>query len=138
MTRPRRVGRKSTTREPIIQEPEPFEPEATRRDADLIESSRANRGWWNRNAFVTPDLYTFGNSGTGILVGPDLKNLDFSLTKNFRVSESKSFDFRAEVFNIMNHPNFGSPNTQWDTALFGVVTSALDSRQVQLGLKYIF
>jgi hypothetical protein len=95
-------------------------------------------GWWNRNAFVTPELYTFGNSGTGILVGPDLKNLDFSLTKNFRVSESQSFDFRAEVFNIMNHPNFGSPNTQWDTALFGVVTSALDSRQVQLGLKFIF
>ncbi|KPI26158.1 class I SAM-dependent methyltransferase [Streptomyces sp. NPDC054950] len=49
-----RVARKSTTREPIIQEPESsepaYEPEATRRDADVTESSRANRGWWDRNA----------------------------------------------------------------------------------------
>ena len=95
-------------------------------------------GWWNRGAFVTPELYSFGNAGTGILTGPDLKNLDFSLTKTFRVTESKNFDFRAEVFNIVNHPNFGSPNTQADTALFGVITSALDSRQIQFGLKYIF
>ncbi len=95
-------------------------------------------GWWNRNAFVMPELYSFGNAGTGILTGPSLKNMDFSLTKTFRVTESKAFDFRAEVFNILNHPNFGSPNTQWDTALFGVITSALDSRQVQFGLKYVF
>lgn len=42
------------------------------------------------------------------------------------------------MFNILNHPNFGSPNKQGDTALFGVITSALDSRQIQFGLKYIF
>ncbi len=50
MTPRRRVGRKSTTREPIIQEPEQFEPEATRRTAGVTESARANRGWWDRNA----------------------------------------------------------------------------------------
>ncbi|MER5373467.1 class I SAM-dependent methyltransferase [Streptomyces sp. NPDC002553] len=49
-TRPGRDERKSTTREQIIQEPDAFEPEATRRDADVTESSRANRGWWDRNA----------------------------------------------------------------------------------------
>ncbi|MFJ4622770.1 class I SAM-dependent methyltransferase [Streptomyces sp. NPDC088812] len=62
MAPPGRVGRKSTTREPIIQEPVSSqsvsrpaprpapEPEATRRDADVTESARANRGWWDRNA----------------------------------------------------------------------------------------
>src|SRR5215216_2255129 len=48
VTPPGRAGRKSTTREPIIQEseaPEPLEPEATRRQADTTESARANRGW---------------------------------------------------------------------------------------------
>ncbi len=53
VTPPRRVGRKSpqtNTREPIIQEPDAFEPEATRRDAGVAESARANRGWWDRNA----------------------------------------------------------------------------------------
>ncbi|MCZ9338239.1 SAM-dependent methyltransferase, partial [Streptomyces sp. TRM76130] len=39
-----------STREPIIQEPEGPEPEATRRAAGVAESARANRGWWDRNA----------------------------------------------------------------------------------------
>ncbi|MFG3014572.1 class I SAM-dependent methyltransferase [Streptomyces cinerochromogenes] len=77
---PRRAGRKSTTREPIIQEPEAydpegsegFEPEATRRDADVTESTRANRGWWDRNAdeyqsehgtFLGDDRFVWGPEG---------------------------------------------------------------------------
>ncbi|MEW2494404.1 methyltransferase domain-containing protein [Streptomyces nodosus] len=47
---PGRKNTKSTTREPTIQEPEQSEPEATRRTAGVTESSRANRGWWDRNA----------------------------------------------------------------------------------------
>ncbi|MFI9775050.1 class I SAM-dependent methyltransferase [Streptomyces sp. NPDC051956] len=88
-TLPRRVERKSTTREPIIQEPEPFEPEATRRDADVTESSRANRGWWDRNAddyqvehgtFLGDDRFVWGPEGLdeveAELLGPpeDLKD----------------------------------------------------------------
>ncbi len=76
----RRAGRKSTTREPIIQEPEAydpqrsegFEPEATRREASVTESSRANRGWWDRNAdeyqsehggFLGDDRFVWGPEG---------------------------------------------------------------------------
>ncbi|WP_416485241.1 class I SAM-dependent methyltransferase [Streptomyces sp. CL12] len=86
-------GRKITTREPIIQEserpePEGFEPEATRRDADVAESSRANRGWWDRNAdeyqvdhgtFLGDDRFVWGPEGLdeveAELLGPpeDLK-----------------------------------------------------------------
>ncbi|TLS42533.1 class I SAM-dependent methyltransferase [Streptomyces montanus] len=72
MSLPGRAGRKSTTREPIIQEPEPFEPEATRRTAGATESSRANRGWWDRNAddyqvehgtFLGDDRFVWGPEG---------------------------------------------------------------------------
>jgi SAM-dependent methyltransferase len=70
-----RVGRKRpqiSTREPIIQEPEPFEPEATRREAGSGESTRANRGWWDRNAdeyqvehgtFLGDDRFVWGPEG---------------------------------------------------------------------------
>ncbi|WP_414719657.1 class I SAM-dependent methyltransferase [Streptomyces sp.] len=75
-TPPGRAGRKSTTREPIIQEPESAEttaePEATRRDAGTAESARANRGWWDRNAdeyqiehgtFLGDDRFVWGPEG---------------------------------------------------------------------------
>ncbi len=95
-------------------------------------------GWWNKAAFTLPELYTFGNAGTGVLVGPSYKNLDLSLQKVAQVTESQSLEFRLEFFNISNHPNFASPNTRFDSPLFGTVSNALPSRQVQLGVKYIF
>ncbi|WP_432116745.1 class I SAM-dependent methyltransferase [Streptomyces sp. bgisy032] len=89
--RPRPAGRKSTTREPIIQEPVASEPEATRRAAGATESSRANRGWWDRNAdeyqsehgtFLGDDRFVWGPEGLdeieAELLGPpeDLKGRD--------------------------------------------------------------
>jgi hypothetical protein len=103
-----------------------------------IDNPDPRVGWWNRSAFTTPPIYTYGNAGTGILVGPAFNNVDFSTSKNFRVTEGTRLQFRGEIFNILNHPNFGQPNTQWDTALFGTVGSALPSRQIQFGLKLVF
>ncbi|MGI5370687.1 class I SAM-dependent methyltransferase [Streptomyces iakyrus] len=91
MPPPGPAGRKSTTREPIIQESEASEPEATRRDADVTESSRANRGWWDRNAdeyqvehgtFLGDDRFVWGPEGLdeveAELLGPpeELKGRD--------------------------------------------------------------
>ncbi len=50
-----------------------------------------------------------GNVGRNCLRGPRQVNLDFSLTKLFPVSESRTFEFRTEVFNLFNHPNFANP-----------------------------
>ena len=53
-----------------------------------------------------------GNAGRNSVIGPPLVNLDFSLYKNFavkKISESFNVQFRAEFFNILNHPNFGPP-----------------------------
>jgi len=103
-----------------------------------IASPDPRVGWWNRAAFAMPAPYTFGTAGTGILIGPDFKNLDFSLQKVTKITEAQRFEFRAEFFNITNHPNFASPNTKFDSALFGTLSSALDAREIQLGFKYIF
>ena len=72
MSLPGRAARNRTTREPIIQEPQPFESKATRRTAGAAESSRASRGWWDRNAdeyqvehgtFLGEDRFVWGPEG---------------------------------------------------------------------------
>jgi hypothetical protein len=93
-----------------------------------------------------------GNAGRNILIGPGESNLDFSLYKNnpiLRISESFNVQFRAEIFNILNHPNFAVPVNQTNTDIFasdgtpngaaGVLTStSTDSRQIQFALKLIW
>jgi len=75
--------------------------------------------WFNTDAFQTvtcqvaylPDRCHYGNAGQGILDGPAFHNLDFSLFKNFAVTERAKLQFRAEFFNVTNTPNFGLPNS---------------------------
>jgi outer membrane receptor protein involved in Fe transport len=92
----------------------------------------------------------FGNSGRNTLVGPGLLNVDFSVFKNNyvpRISEAFNIQFRAEFFNLMNHPNFQAPiktsavlnvdGTPADGA--GQITeTSTTSRQIQFGLKVIW
>ena len=79
--------------------------------------------WFNQAAFVAPPLASipgacggqcsareFGKAGRAILRGPDLVNFDFSAYKTFRLGERFGLVFRAEFFNIFNHPNFNLPN----------------------------
>jgi hypothetical protein len=80
----------------------------------------------------------FGNSGRGILEGPRFNNLDFAVLKNILLTERFKMEFRAEAYNIFNHPNFNDPNTAAGSALFGVITSARTPRDIQLALKLIF
>ena len=79
--------------------------------------------WFNQAAFVAPPLAStpgacggqcsardFGKAGRAVLRGPDLVNFDFSAYKTFRLGERFGLVFRAEFFNIFNHPNFNLPN----------------------------
>ena len=68
----------------------------------------------------------------------ELQEFDLSLQKSFAVKERAKFLFRAEAYNLLNHPNFNIPNRTAFTANFGKISSALDSRQLQLALKFIF
>jgi len=65
--------------------------------------------WFDPTVFVAQPAGFFGNAGRNICPGPNFRNLDFSILKNTRIGERVSVQFRAELFNIANHPNFGPP-----------------------------
>ena len=96
-------------------------------------------------AFPNPSK-RFGDAGRNILIGPGMVNLDTSLFRDIGGLEKFHAQFRAEFFNVLNHPNFASPV---NTSLFGadgtrissagVITStSTTSRQIQFGLKLIW
>jgi hypothetical protein len=101
--------------------------------------------YFNPNAFTedtTADpslLGRVGNAPRTICCGPGVSQTDFALLKNIAVSETKHFEFRAELFNIFNHTQFFNPDgNSTDGSQFGQVTQAKDPRLVQFALKFYF
>ncbi len=91
------------------------------------------------NTFTVPGTYTYGNGGRNILRADSLKQVDFTLLKMFPITERTALQFRAEMFNILNHPVFAIPNTTINNASGGQVSSTLNSaRIIQLALKLSF
>jgi len=105
--------------------------------------------WFDTTCFVAPtDLTgTYGDAGRGIIRGPGSFNIDASLIKNTRIGRVET-EFRVEAFNVLNHPQFGNPNTTLGNAAFGTISAMLSNpscsvcgtveRQVQLGVKVRF
>jgi hypothetical protein len=100
--------------------------------------------WLNPLAFVRHNL-GFGNAGRNILTGPGLQDVDFSVAKMTTVKEGIYLQFRAEAFNILNHPNFTQPINTFTAATYGQITATRatrgdlgSSRQLQLGMKLVF
>jgi hypothetical protein len=100
--------------------------------------------WFNPEAFILPTAGTYGNVGRGVYSGPGLADVDASLFKTTAITERANLQFRAEVFNVLNHTNFGTPNaTVFSNGAIspsaGLITAtATTSRQIQFGLKLIF
>jgi len=104
--------------------------------------------WFNPCMFMPPASGNIGTSPRGILRGPGLQNLDFSLNKDTHLNflgEQGTLQFRAEVFNVLNHANFGYPQTAVysgttpQVGTVGLISSTVTpSRQIQLALKVIF
>ena len=97
--------------------------------------------WFDVNAFAAPAPFTFGNAGRTFGEGPAAISLDASLLKNFHIGEKAALEFRAEVLNFANHPNFANPDTRQGSGTFGQITSLMpgnQSRIIQLGLQLKF
>ena len=97
--------------------------------------------WFNVSAFAAPPAYVFGDAGRTFGKGPGMVSLDSSLLKNLSITERVVTQFRIEGLNILNHPNFANPNTQFGSATFGQITSLVSgnqSRILQLGLHLQF
>jgi hypothetical protein len=102
-----------------------------------LSSPSADR-WFNTAAFVFPAPGTFGNAGRNILRGPGYQNVNASLVKNTSLTERLNLQFRAEVFNLFNHPNLNLPDNFLGSPTFGRITSARDPRHLQFGVKLLF
>ena len=71
-------------------------------------------------------------------VGPAYADWDFGALKNFKVTESKQFQFRAELFNVLNRTNFRLPDSDISSPTFNHILAAEAPRQVQFALKFMY
>jgi hypothetical protein len=109
--------------------------------------------WYDPNAFILPPVGTLGNVGRNSLAGPGFAQLDVAIRKNTKApvfGQSGNVEFRAEVFNLLNRPNFAAPNgavftgalanaTETPLSSAGQITSTVGtSRQVELSVRITF
>jgi len=98
--------------------------------------------WFNTSCFTAPADGELGNAPRTPVSGPGFANTDFSLIKHFPLGfrEGARLDFRAEVFNLFNHPQFGLPGADFNSpATFGVVNTTVNNpRLIQFALKLAF
>ncbi len=94
--------------------------------------------YFDTSKFVPNAIGTFGNSGKSILRAPRYFNTDIGVLKSNRLTERVSLQFRAEFFNIFNSVNFNGPTSNQASAQFGRITSSLDPRILQFGMKLLF
>ncbi len=117
---------------------------------NLVSGQNPNDGprtvgaWLNASAFsrVIPNINSpvqqFGSASRNIALGPRYSNWDLGIAKNFRVAESKDLQFRAELFNLLNHTNFHLPNSDISSPTFNQILKAEPPRLLQLALKFLF
>lgn len=93
--------------------------------------------WFNTSAFAAPAPYTFGNVSRFLsnVRAPDFNNWDAGLDKSWILSESVRLQFRAEMFNAVNHANFTAPDTNLNDGAFGTIRGSYDPRSVQFAGK---
>jgi hypothetical protein len=103
-----------------------------------LDGPSYSKFFYNPNAFTTPTGLTFGDSGRDNLRNPGRVNFDMALFKHFAIKESKAIEFRAEAFNVFNHPEWsGFPQGFGASDLFQVNSAHLP-RILQFGLKFLF
>lgn len=108
------------------------------RDPNFSSSRQTRTQWFDTGAFEVPAQLVYGNSPRAGVRGPGLFNIDLGIHRDFLVGERHRVTFRFEMFNAANHTNFRRPGNNFGTGSFGVVGSAIASRQLQFGLKYFF
>ncbi len=98
--------------------------------------------WLNTSAYQrldpTANAGQFGTEGRNVNVGPGYADWDFAALKNFKVTESKQLQFRAELFDVLNRTNFRLPDCDISSPTFNHILAAENPRQVQFALKFMF
>jgi hypothetical protein len=130
----------------------PFTPKVANFNYNNGEASRPDRlakgdvadpsvdRWFDRTVFpvVPVGSFRFGSSGRNILDGPGTFNLNASLSRRFKFAEDRALQFRAEFFNLPNHPNLNLPENRVDILSGGSISRAKANRVLQFGLRFEF
>ena len=117
--------------------------------AGAITYTRTINSWFDTSVFAFPGTGStvthFGNLGRNLVDGPTFSNTDFTVQKTTAITESKRLQFRADMFDLFNHPNLGQPGRIKGSSTFGQITNTRvaggdsgSSRQVQFALKLLF
>ena len=108
-----------------------------------VEIVGAVERWFDTSAFAP--VARFGSLGRNVIIGPGFSNIDLSVLKNTSLGETTRLQFRAEVFDLFNHANFGQPGRTVGSQTFGQISNTRfptgdsgSSRQLQFALKLLF
>jgi hypothetical protein len=104
----------------------------------VLLASPGPNGWINPAAFAPAPATRRGNSGVGNVQGPNLQTWDFSMRKQFNITERFNLRFQADMFNAFNRANFRAPSTVVTNGGFGTITTTGPARNIQFGLKLNF
>jgi len=100
----------------------------------IYGSPKTINNWFNINAFAVPAPDTWGNLGRNVGRGPGYYEIDTALQKETGITERLKLKFRAEAFNLLNHPIYGDPASDISSpASFGVITSPLNTGATGIG-----
>jgi hypothetical protein len=104
----------------------------------ILNPKKNDNFYLNPNQFSDPTLGTFATTPRSICCGPGENQWDVTFSKRLAVSESKYFQFRADIFNLFNKTQFVNPDGNFSDTTFGQVLQAREARDVQFALKFYF
>jgi Carboxypeptidase regulatory-like domain len=116
-------------------------PDWSGKSLELNLSPRAGRAVFDSSQLTLPALGTMGNARRRFFSGPGMKNLDGTVSRNFKIREGQALEFRAEAFNVFNHAQFfGAAAVEGNisSGSFGHAVSAMSPRLMQVALRYSF
>ncbi len=109
------------------------------RNPNLPSDQRTPQRWFDTAAFRRFVAPNWGTAGRNIVFTDGINNYDMGLAKEFGITEGKHVEFRWEVFNLFNHPNFGAPDNDFNAPTFGrVFSTSTRERLMQFALKLVF
>lgn len=94
--------------------------------------------WFDKSSFEAPEYGFFGDASNGSIRGPGYTSINASLYKTFPIYKRLNTQFRAEAFNLLNHPNFQNVDTGVGDGAYGTVTSAGNARVMEFAVKVLW
>ena len=116
-------------------------PEWNGNSLHLNLNPRGGAAVFDAGQFSLPALGTMGNARRRFFSGPGMENLDATLSREMRLGEARTLEFRAEAFNAFNHAQFFGPSTvegNISSGTFGDAVSAMPPRLIQIAVRYKF